>query len=99
MIGEDGGGDRGSAAAVAPGQGPGPPGPVGAVHHRVGLLMHYPEVNGLGDVVIIPLQVIFDHITSLITSQFTFREIGHAAAVSDFSDSGMFNEETLGKEG
>ena len=67
------------------------------LHHRVGLLMHFPEVNGLGDVVIIQLQVIFDRITSLIISQFTFREIGHAAAVSDFSDSGTFTEETLRK--
>ena len=67
------------------------------LHHRVGLLMHFPEVEGLRDVVIIQLQVIFDRITSLITSQFTFREIGHAAAVSDFSDSGMFTEETLRK--
>ena len=67
------------------------------LHHRVGLLMHFPEVEGLRDVVIIQLQVFFDHITSLITSQFTFREIGHAAAVSDFSDSGTFTEETLRK--
>ena len=67
------------------------------LHHRVGLLMHFPEVEGLRDVVIIQLQVIFDRITSLITSQFTFREIGNAAAVSDFSDSGIFTEETLRK--
>ena len=67
------------------------------LHHRVGLLMHFPEVEGLRDVVIIQLQVIFDRITSLITSQFTFEEIGHAAAVSDFSDSGIFTEETLRK--
>ena len=67
------------------------------LHHRVGLLMHFPEVEGLRDIVIIQLQVVFDRITSLITSQFTFEEIGHAAVVSDFSDSGTFTEETLGK--
>ena len=59
--------------------------------------MHFPEVEGLRDVVIIQLQVIFDRITSLITSQFTFEEIGHAAVVSDFSDSGTFTEKTLRK--
>ena len=67
------------------------------LHHRVGLLMHFPEVEGLRDVVIIQLQVVFDRITSLITSQFTFEEISHAAVVSDFSNSGMFTEETLRK--
>ena len=67
------------------------------LHHRVGVLMHFPEVEGLRDIVIIQIQVIFDRITKLITHQFTFSELGHAAASSDFSDRGIFTEETLVK--
>ena len=67
------------------------------LHHRVGVLMHFPEVEGLRDIVIIQIQVIFDRITKLITHQFTFSELGHAAAITDFSDRGIFTEETLVK--
>ena len=45
------------------------------LHHRVGVIMHYPEVEGLGNIVITDLQLVFDRITQLITSCFTFNQL------------------------
>ena len=49
------------------------------LHHRVGVIMHYPEVEGLENIIITDLQLVFDRITHLITSCFTFEELGNAA--------------------
>ena len=62
------------------------------LHHRVGVIMHYPEVEGLGNIVITDLQLVFDRITHLITSCFTFEELGNAAFEKEFCDNGRFNE-------
>ena len=62
------------------------------LHHRVGVIMHYPEVEGLGNIVITDLQLVFDRITQLITSCFTFKELGSASSEKEFHDNGRFSE-------
>ena len=62
------------------------------LHHRVGVIMHYPEVEGLGNIVITDLQLVFDRITQLITSCFTFEELGNASFEKEFCDNGRFRE-------
>ena len=62
------------------------------LHHRVGVIMHYPEVEGLGNIVITDLQLVFDRITHLITSCFTFEELGNASFEKEFSDNGRFSK-------
>jgi ankyrin len=66
------------------------------LHHRAGTLMYYPEVEGLKDVIITDLQLLFDRITELISSCFTFKEAGKNQAVDNFFRSkGQFTEKTL----
>ena len=65
------------------------------LHHRVGSIMHYPEVTGLEDIVITDLQLVFDRITQLITSSFTFEATGNAAIVKEFNNTGQFTESYL----
>ena len=65
------------------------------LHHRVGSIMYYPEVNGLKDIVITNLQLVFDHITHLITSCFTFKSSGNAALENEFRTTGQFTEENI----
>ena len=67
------------------------------LHHRVGSIMHYPEVNGLKDIVITDLQLVFDRITHLITSCFTFKMSGNAALENEFRTTGQFTEENIRK--
>ena len=62
------------------------------LHHRAGVIMHYPEVEGLGNIVITDLQLVFDRITQLITSCFTFKELGSASSEKEFRDNGRFSE-------
>ena len=54
--------------------------------------MHYPEVEGLGNIVITDLQLVFDRITQLITSCFTFKELKSASSEKEFRDNGRFSE-------
>ena len=65
------------------------------LHHRVGSIMYYPEVNGLKDTVITDLQLVFDRITHLITSCFTFKSSGNAALENEFRTTGQFTEEDI----
>ena len=65
------------------------------LHHRVGSIMYYPEVMELKDIVIIDLQLVFDHITQLITSSFTFRGIQRPGSEERFRTLGQFSESTL----
>ena len=65
------------------------------LHHRVGSIMHYPDVEGLQDIVITGLQVVFNRITHLITSSFTFKETGNASIANIFSTTGRFSESHL----
>ena len=65
------------------------------LHHRVGIIMYYPNVNGLEDIVITNLQLVFDRITNLITTCFTFEQLGSAAVVKEFRKNGRFSESQL----
>ena len=62
------------------------------LHHRVGSIMHYPEVEGLEDIVITDIQLVFDRITQLITSSFTFATTNNAAIDKEFHTNGRFTE-------
>ena len=61
------------------------------LHHQAGVLMYYPEVPELGDVVICDIQVIFDSITLLIVYTFTFENVNKALE-EKFRKKGMFSE-------
>ena len=65
------------------------------LHHRVGIIMHYPNVAGLEDIIITNLQLMFDHITNLITTCFTFEQSGSAAVGDEFRKNGRFSESQL----
>ena len=67
------------------------------LHHRVGILLHYPMVPELKDVVFTNLQVLFDRITHLITSCFTFNDLKNAYAVDQFRSFGLFSSADLAK--
>ena len=41
------------------------------LHHHVGVLMHFPEVPAVEDVVIVELQLLFDRITDVMVNTFT----------------------------
>ena len=66
------------------------------LHNRVGTIMYYPDVEGLEDIVITNLQLVFDRITELITSCFTFRKVGPSAQ-TDFEHMGKFSDEDIKK--
>ena len=65
------------------------------LHHRVGIIMHYPNVAGLEDIIITDLQLVFDRITNLITTCFTFEQSGSAAVREEFRKNGRFSESQL----
>ena len=65
------------------------------LHHRVGIIMHYPNVAGLEDIIITDLQLVFDRITNLITKCFTFEQSGSAAVEREFRKNGRFSESQL----
>ena len=65
------------------------------LHHRVGSIMHYPEVKGLEDIVITDLQLLFDRITQIIASSFTYEASGNAAIETKFRTTGQFTESYL----
>ena len=66
------------------------------LHNRVGTIMYYPDVEGLEDIIITNLQLVFDRITELITSCFTFRKVGPSAQ-TDFEHMGKFSDEDIKK--
>ncbi|XP_019860629.1 PREDICTED: uncharacterized protein LOC109588965 [Amphimedon queenslandica] len=67
------------------------------LHHRVGIIMHYPNVAGLEDIIITDLQLVFDRITNLITTCFTFEQLKSAAVRKEFHKNGRFSESQLDK--
>ena len=67
------------------------------LHHRVGHIMYYPEVEGLKDVVITNIQLIFDCTTELVTSCFTFKQFKHPSVYERFAKNGKFLESDLEK--
>ncbi len=50
------------------------------LHHRIGTLLYYPEVEALKDTVICQMQVVFDSVTDLIKNTFAFDDVGKAVS-------------------
>ena len=48
------------------------------LHHHAGVLMHFPDVPQLNDLVILDNQVVYDSITKLILKVMTFEYVGQA---------------------
>ena len=59
------------------------------LHHHAGILMHFPEVPGLEDLIILETQVVYDSVTKLILRAMTFENVGQAAA-ENFRKTGQF---------
>ena len=50
------------------------------LHHRIGVLLYYPEVESMKGTVICDIQVLYDSATYLIKNTFTFDKVGKAAS-------------------
>ena len=65
-------------------------------HHKVGSLMHYPEIPSMKDTVICDPQVIFDSISELIIDTFKIEDRAiPASVVDDFHENGQFSLEHI----
>ena len=64
------------------------------LHNRAGTIMYYPDVEGLEDIIITNIQLVFDRITELMTSCFTFKNLG-ASTEEEFHTMGMFTESDI----
>ena len=60
------------------------------LHHCVGMLMHFPEVEEIKDIVICDPQVIFDSVTELILNSFTFEKVSKQTC-DKFQETGQFS--------
>ena len=59
------------------------------LHHCVGTLMHFPDVEEIKDMVICDPQVVFDSVTDLILNSFKLKQVNKAAC-DKFNESGQF---------
>ena len=66
------------------------------LHNRAGTIMYYPDVEGLEDIIITNIQLVFDRITELMTSCFTFKNLGPSSE-KEFHTMGMFTESDIRK--
>ena len=64
------------------------------LHNRAGTIMYYPDVEGLEDIIITNIQLVFDRITELMTSCFTFKNLGPSTE-EEFHTMGMFTESDI----
>ena len=64
------------------------------LHNRAGTIMYYPNVEGLEDIIITNIQLVFDRITELMTSCFTFKNLGDSTE-REFHTKGMFTESDI----
>ena len=64
------------------------------LHNRAGTIMYYPNVEGLEDIIITNIQLVLDRITELMTSCFTFKNLG-LSAEEEFHTMGMFTESDI----
>ncbi len=60
------------------------------LHHHAGVLMYFPSVPGLEDLVIIDIQVVYDSITCVILKAMSFDSVGQATA-ERFRKTGRFS--------
>ena len=66
------------------------------LHHCVGLLLYYPELEALKDTVICDIQVVFDSASNLIKNTFTFNKVGPRIS-ENFSEKALFSQSDLEK--
>ncbi len=59
------------------------------LHHHAGVVMHFPSVPGLEDLVIIDIQVVYDSITGVILKAMSFDSVGQATS-ERFRKTGRF---------
>ncbi len=64
------------------------------LHHHVGVLMYFPSVPGLEDLVIVDIQVVYDSITNVILKAMSFDNLGKATA-EKFRSTGQFTVRDL----
>ena len=64
------------------------------LHHKVGFIRYFESVPELRDVIILDPQLLFDRITELISSTFTFEQVGPHDAYQ-FRDIGIFPLHTI----
>ena len=64
------------------------------LHHCVGILLYYPELDVLKDTVICDIQVVFNSVTELVKNTFTFEKVGNQAA-EEFRDKAQFSRDDL----
>ena len=64
------------------------------LHHYAGVLMYFPKVEDLKDIVICDIQVVYDSATNLIVNTFSFGNVGKAASVM-FQKTGQFSLEDI----
>ena len=64
------------------------------LHHKVGFIRYFDSVPELRDVVILDPQLLFDQITELISSTFTFEQVGPHDA-HKFRETGIFPLHTI----
>jgi hypothetical protein len=60
------------------------------LHHRMGVLLYYPELESLKGTVICDIQVVFNSATRLIKNTFTFKKVGEIGR-KNFSEKGQFS--------
>ena len=66
------------------------------LHHCVGTLMYFPDIEELKDVVICDPQLIFDSVTDLILNSFKF-DLVRKLACDKFNNAGMFRYKDIQK--
>ena len=66
------------------------------LHHHVGTLMHFPDIEEIKDIVICDPQVVFDSVTDLILNSFTFNHVDKLAS-ENFKRTGQFSLEDIQK--
>ena len=64
------------------------------LHHRIGVLLYYPEVESLKGTVMCEVQVLFDSAKNLIKNTFTFDKVGKAAS-DKFREMAQFSLEEV----
>ena len=66
------------------------------LHHCVGLLLYYPELDALKDTVICDIQVVFDSASNLIKNTFSFDKVGQRI-FKKFTEKAHFSQTDLEK--
>ena len=59
------------------------------LHHHAGVMMYFPNVPGLENLVIIDIQVVYDSVTNIILRAMSFDKVGQATA-EKFRSTGQF---------